>query len=192
MVAEAFMSTQSSEDAAVELGESSTDVSSENLSLLSSEEVRSVSESPSRSSSGGSSLRSGISVEPYVIERERQKAVARGQGSIEALSFVGVDGTHPFMNIDARITEVGEDFVRLDCLVDSANRLFEEREFERELLKGLPLHVGAYVFIRVLQRPRKMMFTFHDGEKYVRHKDLFEDDTWIDELDTAGLDQMLD
>ncbi|WP_457654109.1 hypothetical protein [Rhodocaloribacter sp.] len=87
-----------------------------------------------------------------------------------------------YLNIDARVLEVGDDWVRMDCLLDRESKYFEERVFERLLVEGAgPLHEGKYVLIRIRQRKGKQVVTFHDGGKCVR-KDAFEDYSMFKDL----------
>lgn len=89
--------------------------------------------------------------------------------------------------VDARIVEVHKDWIRLDCLVDRKERVFQERIFERTLLEGIAtIRVGAYIFIKIAQRAGKLMFTFADGERFVR-KEAFEDDFSFSDLEDSGL-----
>ena len=128
----------------------------------------------------------------YARELERNVDAESGLSMRRSTGFVGVNETwDDYTNVDARIVEVGEDWVRLDCLVDSENQVFQERTFQRRLLEGaLPVRTGAYVLIRIFTSPGKIKHTFTDGEKYVR-KEFFEDDSWFVDLEDAGLDEML-
>ena len=128
----------------------------------------------------------------YVHGQERRTDVGSSTPIRLLKGFAGVRETwDDCTSIDARIIEIGEEWVRLDCLVDSENQVFQERVFQRGLLEGaLPMRVGAYVLIRVFTSPGKIKHTFDDGEKLVRKK-FFEDDSWFADLEDVSLDEML-
>lgn len=95
-------------------------------------------------------------------------------------------------HVDARILEIGDDWVRMDCLIDRNSREFEERTFERLLVEGAgSLYVGKYVVITIRRRTGKQVVTFHDGEKTVNREN-FEDYSMFENLLDDDLQKPLD
>ncbi|PSQ78156.1 MAG: hypothetical protein BRD37_03455 [Bacteroidetes bacterium QH_8_67_23] len=94
------------------------------------------------------------------------------------------------MSIDARILEVTDETVKLECLISKTKHEFQERVFPKALLEGVvDLEVGSYVLLRILQRPGKIAHVFHNGDGIVQ-KEVFEDTSRFDDLDDMDLDRM--
>jgi hypothetical protein len=91
-------------------------------------------------------------------------------------------------NLDARIVRVRGEAVHVEVLVDRANRRFEDRIFNRDLLKGaVSLEAGNYILLRIFRGKGKIKFTFHNGDKLV-DKSIFEDLSRYSDLEDFDFD----
>lgn len=98
--------------------------------------------------------------------------------------IIGVDGEFwPIRkNYYARVIEVNSEFITVDCLVDSINRRFEERNFTKLLFENITdLSVGKYVIIKIFVRQGKSQIIIDDAEKLV-NKEIFEDRSQFSDL----------
>jgi hypothetical protein len=65
----------------------------------------------------------------------------------------------------ARVLEVSEETVVLECLVDKENKIFENKRFDKKLLEGvLQPQDGKFVIIQEFFRPGEIRFKFRDGD----------------------------
>jgi hypothetical protein len=95
-------------------------------------------------------------------------------------------------NLDARILEVGDEFVKLDVLLDRASRQIETRVYRRELLEGaVTLEAGNYVLVRIFRGRGKIKFTFNNGNDIV-DKEVFENLSRFDDLEDFNFDRVLE
>lgn len=91
-------------------------------------------------------------------------------------------------NLDARIVRVREKAIHVEMLVDRVERRFEDRVFNRNLLKdAVSLEVGNYILVRIFRGKGKIKFTFHDGDKLV-DKSIFEDLSRYSDLEDFDFD----
>lgn len=85
--------------------------------------------------------------------------------------------------IDARIVEVNDEVVHLDCLLDPEERVFEERVFDRRLIEGrIPVKIGKYILIKIIQSPGQQNIIFKNDTGCVR-REYFEEEPDLDEID---------
>lgn len=98
--------------------------------------------------------------------------------------FVGVkDNWDEVRTFDARIIEIKDSSVVLDCLMDRENKHFETRIFNKRLFKNFnDLNEGQYILIRQFSKPGKITFTLNNGEKLV-NKEYFESHPEFSDLD---------
>ena len=96
------------------------------------------------------------------------EAIARASNGM----FHGFEEHYPIsMTIDAKIIEVNETTVTMECLVNPSERVFQERTFALTLLDGaVPVRLGQFIQIRVFQKPGKIVHVFIDGSKLVQRE----------------------
>ncbi len=121
-----------------------------------------------------------ISLEETGVSTKSQTGLFAGpdKGLSEAIArassgmFHGFEEQYPIsMTIDAKIIEVNETTVTMECLVNPSERVFQERTFDLTLLDGaVPVRLGQFVQIRVFQKPGKIVHTFIDGSKLVQRE----------------------
>jgi hypothetical protein len=137
-------------------------------------------------SQGESAYRVGESSSPENVEDAETRPAGRG-------SFAGIqEQWEDVRNLDARIIEVRRESVKVEVLIDREERRFQDRIFDRNLLESaVPLEEGAYLLIRRFKGKGKIKFTFENGNKYVRSKDVFEDKSRFQDLDDFDFDRDL-
>ncbi|NGP88985.1 hypothetical protein [Fodinibius halophilus] len=98
--------------------------------------------------------------------------------------FAGVNESWDTVKtFDARVIEINDPNVVLDCLIDRENKRFETRIFRLELFNNFEkLREGQYILIRQFTKPGKVSFTINDGEKLV-NKEYFESHPELSEID---------
>jgi len=121
-----------------------------------------------------------VSLEKIVVSTKAQTGLyARpDEGLSEAIArasngmFHGFEEQYPIsMTIDAKIIEVNETTVTMECLVKPSERVFQERTFDLTLLDGaVPVRLGQFIQIRVFQKPGKIVHVFIDGSKLVQRE----------------------
>lgn len=93
--------------------------------------------------------------------------------------------------VEARIVEIHEDRVCLECVLDRESEILEERVFDRPLFEGhIQLEVGKYIVITILQKPGEKRIKVNNDNGLVR-KDIFELDLDLDELDSEMFNEPL-
>lgn len=75
-------------------------------------------------------------------------------------------------NISARLIEISEEKVVLECLIDKENSLYEERSFRISLFENYKLEIGNLFYLRFFERPNEMKMEVHD-DPYLSLKDDF-------------------
>lgn len=102
----------------------------------------------------------------------------------ESQPFVGInENWSEIKNYDARIIEIGDSKIKLDCLVDRENKKFQTRLFDKSLFTNIhDLIAGKYILVRVFKKPGKVSFTINDGENLV-DKSNFENHPEFADLD---------
>ena len=137
---------------------------------------------------------------------QEEKKLSLSTGSPDAvfetakslMSATGTSGLKSFretwsdvLHIDARIIDVRDQWVNLECLMDPDERRFQQRRFERSLLEGaVPLEVGGYLVVSRHKKPGKVVHTFRDGSKLV-DREAFEKSSRFDDLADLDLEQPL-
>lgn len=82
--------------------------------------------------------------------------------------------------IPARLLEVNENHVILECLIDVENKTFQNRKFEKDLLEGIIPLVSFYpLIIRIFKRKGERKFNFIDGKNLIDIS-LFEENYFQD------------
>lgn len=112
--------------------------------------------------------------------------------AVHSGGFSGVsESWDDVQNLDARILEVRPGSVKMEVLVDTAKRRFEDRVFSRDLLEGaVHLKEGNYVLIRRFKGKGKIKFVFEDGSRIAK-KEAFEDTSRFQDLDDFDFDKEL-
>lgn len=97
--------------------------------------------------------------------------------------FIGATETwDEIKNYYARILNIDENKVEVDCLIDEIEKDFQKRIFNKHLFENIgSLEVGTYVLIKIFLKKGKSMITVRDAEKLVK-KSLFEDYSEFDDL----------
>ncbi|MEA3448487.1 MAG: hypothetical protein U9Q98_08590 [Bacteroidota bacterium] len=67
-------------------------------------------------------------------------------------------------NIHARLIEVTGTTVVLECLVDKENKIYEEREFDKDLFDGYEIKEGYFFLLRFYTRKNEMKLEVHDNK----------------------------
>ena len=121
-----------------------------------------------------------VSLEEIVVSTKVQTGLLAesDEGLSEAIArasngmFHGFEEHYPIsMTIDAKIIEVNETTVTMECLVKPSERVFQERTFALTLLDGaVPVRLGQFIQIRVFQKPGKIVHVFIDGSKLVQRE----------------------
>jgi hypothetical protein len=76
----------------------------------------------------------------------------------------------------AKLIEVNNDFVLLECLIDYQNKEYSLRQFPRAVMEGkIPFRFGTFVIIKVFMRPGKQVFEYEHDFK-AEYKKYFETD----------------
>ncbi len=100
----------------------------------------------------------------------------------------GILGEH-WNTIDtyqARILEVSENFIILECVTNIEEKVFENRKFDIAFLKNIvPFKLYHPVLIKVFKRPGEMKFKIIDGTDLFDEK-IFEN-TYFNDLDIQKL-----
>lgn len=65
-------------------------------------------------------------------------------------------------NISARLIEIWDDQVVLECLIDKENAIYEERSFRKSLFEGYDIEIGNLFFIRFFERPHELKMEIHN------------------------------
>lgn len=74
-------------------------------------------------------------------------------------------------NISSKVLAEDEEYVRLECLIDKEERLYEEREFSKTLFDGFNFKVGSLFKICIHKRQNQEMIEIKDGSKLVNQDD---------------------
>lgn len=101
--------------------------------------------------------------------------------SLEQLTTFGTDtvvfrGWKNVENISARLIEVYDDNVILECLVDKDKGIYEEREFRASLFEGYNLSLGSLFYLRFFDRPNETRMEVHNDPKLSFKEDFPERD----------------
>jgi len=65
-------------------------------------------------------------------------------------------------NISARLIEITDPHILLECLVDKEKGIYEERVFKPTLFKGFKLEIGKLFYLRFFERANEMKIQIHD------------------------------
>jgi len=65
-------------------------------------------------------------------------------------------------NISARLIEITDPHIFLECLIDKEKGIYEERVFRPTLFKGFKLKIGMLFYLRFFQRANEMKIQIHD------------------------------
>jgi hypothetical protein len=102
------------------------------------------------------------------------------------LNSTGLDAiADPFSReevVKAQIVEITEEKVSLRCLIESDERQFQIRKFDREPFEGVvPMEIGTFVEISIYTKPgeRKFIYRHIDGESIEK---LFETENIFEEF----------
>lgn len=68
-------------------------------------------------------------------------------------------------NYSARMIEVNDELVILECLIDREKDIFEERAFKTSLFKGYDATIGTTYYIRIFERNHELKMQIHDDPK---------------------------
>jgi hypothetical protein len=71
----------------------------------------------------------------------------------------------------ARVVEVYDEVVVLECLIDKEFSIYEEREFDKGLFAGFELFEGKPFFIRYFERPNEQRVQVIDDERLIAPDD---------------------
>lgn len=99
----------------------------------------------------------------------------------EELATFGADtvvlrGWKNVENISARLIEVYDDVVVLECLIDRDKGIYEEREFRASLFEGYNLIPGSLFYLRFFDRPNETRMEVHNDPKLSFKEDFPERD----------------
>jgi len=92
------------------------------------------------------------------------------------LSSLGTDVTFirnwkNIENISARLIELYEDIVVLECLIDRDKGEYEEREFRASLFSEYDVTIGNLFYLRFFERPGECRMEIHDDPKLTYQND---------------------
>jgi hypothetical protein len=97
---------------------------------------------------------------------EIDKKIKETQGYPSSGSgFIGVQGWKNIENISARLIEVQDDAVILECLIDKELGVYEEREFRISLFAGYDLKIGNLFYLRFFDRQNETRMEIHNDPK---------------------------
>lgn len=82
-------------------------------------------------------------------------------------------------NLSARIIEVNEQNVLLECLIDKRIRQYQERRFNIDLFDGIAeIKQGKLIMLQVYQKPQHFMIKIVDGEGMIPKSDFQNNDVF--------------
>lgn len=76
-----------------------------------------------------------------------------------------------YENVSARLIEVTDDGVVLECLIDRDNEFYEEREFRKSILEGFDLTLGKLFFLRFFERENANKIEAYDDAGLTNQND---------------------
>jgi hypothetical protein len=76
-----------------------------------------------------------------------------------------------FASFSSRLIKVTAEYVVLEMVIDSEQRVIEEREFDISMFEGLKLKEGGFFKVNCYKRPREQRMSIIDGSGMVNAED---------------------
>lgn len=112
----------------------------------------------------------------HTILKSQSVLLEQKEFEMAAIDSVVLRGWKFVEAISARLIEIHDSFVLLECLVDREQKLYEEREFRRSLFDGYELEIDALFILKFYDRPNQTRMEIHDDPRRIHAADFAKED----------------
>jgi hypothetical protein len=104
-----------------------------------------------------------------ILRREELAPFIKIEGREEGVKFYS--NWTRFKRMTAKVIEIGEDRVTLECLIDRENKIYKKKIFAKHLLENVDLVEGKRLLFNYYKRDKEFKITIFDNQNLIPESD---------------------